>query len=84
MNVPKQAYLQFIPAHSTWEQWNANFAHYYSEQHVPIVPEDQWQTLAITISGNPTFSRFAVPSPLGFANWEDWANQFTTAVNGRD
>lgn len=84
MNVPKAVYLDFIPSHSTWDQWNANFIHYFSEQHIPMVPETDWKELATILSGNPVFSRFSVPNPAGFEHWEDWANQFTMAVNGRD
>jgi len=74
--------LDFIPSHSTWEQWNANLVHYFSQQHIPVLPEEEWQTVANILVNNPVWSSYNVPSGIHFNNWEDWASAFTLAVNG--
>jgi len=74
--------LDFIPSHSTWDQWNANLAHYFSQQHIPIVSEYDWQTLANALVNNAFWSSYNVPSAQGFNTWDEWASAFTLAVNG--
>jgi len=82
MSARKTQYLDFIPDHSSWANWNGNLVHYFSEQHIPYLPETKWKTVAQVLVNNAVWASYNVPSPQGFDNWQDWANVFTLAVNG--
>ena len=80
--MANEVYIPFITRENTWENWNANLAHYFSEQHIPVVPESDWRTTANALTTNGFWARYNVPSDTAFQTWQDWADQFSQAVNG--
>lgn len=74
--------IEFLPAYSTWEDWNGQLVHYFAEQQFPILPEAEWVEVAQAVTVNPVFDKYAVPDPSGFVNWQDWALSLTLSING--
>lgn len=74
--------LEFLPNHSTWDEWNGQLVHYFGEQQFAVLPETEWQDVARSVVVNPVFDKFAPPAPSTFAHWQDWAMELTQAVNG--
>ena len=74
--------IEFLPAYSTWDEWNGQLVHYFGEQQFPILPETEWIEVAQAVTVNPVFDQYAIPDPRGFDNWQDWAFSLTLAVNG--
>lgn len=66
----------------SWEDWNGNLAIYFSQEHILMLPEEEWRTVAQHTSSLTVFEPYPVPSPDGFENWQDWAIEFTLIVNG--
>jgi hypothetical protein len=78
----EQQFFPFSPEYSTWDDWNGNLLHFYGEQPIPVLPEDQWQEVAKNVIEIPFFSAYAVPDPLSYETWHEWAEEFTLTVNG--
>lgn len=74
--------IEFLPAYSSWEDWNGNLLHYFSEQQFPFLPELQWREVAKAVTVNPVFDKYAISNPEEFELWQDWANSLISAVNG--
>jgi hypothetical protein len=74
--------IEFLPAYSSWDDWNGQLVHYFGEQAFPVLPETQWREVALSVTNNPVFDKYSVPSPGAFANWQDWANVLVFSVNG--
>lgn len=66
----------------SWESWNGSMVHFFGEEPIAMLPEDSWQEVANTIISLPTFSVYGPPDPELFDSWQEWANDFTLAVNG--
>lgn len=75
-------YIPFITRENSWDAWNANLAHYFSEQHIPVMSETNWREVANALTTNGFWARYNVPSDSHFDSWQDWADQFSQAVNG--
>ena len=83
MSAPSiQVFFPFIPTIMTWEEWNGNFIIYYGQETLPDVPESEWRDAADQIASLPTFAAYPVPNSSTFANWQDWALELTTIING--
>jgi hypothetical protein len=78
----EQQFFPFSPEYSTWDDWNGNLLHYYGEQPIPVLPEDQWREVAKNVIATPFFGVYAIPDPLSFETWQEWVEQFTLTVNG--
>ena len=74
--------IEFLPEYCSWDDWNGQLVHYYGEQQFPVLPETQWQEVALAVTVNPVFDKYAVPSPGGFTNWQEWARALVFSVNG--
>jgi hypothetical protein len=74
--------IEFLPDYSSWEDWNGNLLHYFGEQQFPFLPEEQWLDVAMAVTVNPVFDKYAIPNPETFEKWQDWANGLIAAVNG--
>lgn len=74
--------VQFIPEYMSWDDWNGNVLHYFSEEPMPVVSEENWQELANALSSYATFNNYAVPNPYTYENWQLWARDFIESVNG--
>lgn len=75
--------IEFSPEGSTWADWNGNFLHYFGEEPIPYyVDEKMWKEVAQSITQLATFNNYALPDPDEFENWQDWANELITVVNG--
>lgn len=74
--------VQFLPTNMDWSNWNGNLLHYYGEEPIPYVPENEWQTVADYLSGLPTFSNYLVADSATYSDWREWAKDFIEAVNG--
>ena len=66
----------------TWENWNDELVIYYGQKNIVISPEENWRDAAMNIVQSQSFSRYPVPDPYTFDTWQDWANEFTTIING--
>jgi hypothetical protein len=77
-----EQFFPFSPAYSTWEEWNGNLIIWYGQETIPQNSEVNWKDTANNVAQLPTFQAYPVPSPETFANWQDWANEFTQIVNG--
>jgi hypothetical protein len=76
-------FFPFIPSGMDWENWNGNLAMFYSEEPIPyVIDEKDWKMVAKNVSQLPTFEVFPVPDPDLYANWQDWAFEFTLIING--
>ena len=75
-------FIEFLPTYSTWDDWNGNMIHYFTEQQFPFVSEPDWKLLASAIALNPVFDKYSVPSPDMFNDWREWALQLTESING--
>lgn len=74
--------IDFLPAYSTWAEWNGNLIHFFDEQQFPYLPETQWQEVARAVTVNPIFDKYAVAAPEAFQTWQEWAMALTASVNG--
>jgi hypothetical protein len=74
--------IPFIAGDSTWEGWNGNMLHYFGQEPLPYLPEEQWRDFALTMIGLPTFSTFGLPGPESFETWQDWVTAIVGMVNG--
>lgn len=78
-----QTFFPFIPAGSDWQTWNGNLVMFFSEELIPYVTDEkEWKFVAKNISQLPTFIVYPVPDPELYANWQDWASEFTLIING--
>lgn len=81
--MAEPVFFPFIPSGMEWENWNGNLAMFYSEEPIPYVTnENDWKMVAKNVSQLPTFEVFPVPDPDLYANWQDWAFEFTLIING--
>jgi len=76
-------YFPYIPAYSTWNDFNGNIILFYSGQPIPHTDEANWKHTANNMAQLPVFSSYPLPNPELFDNWQDWAHQFSLIVNGR-
>jgi hypothetical protein len=74
--------IPFIPQDATWDSWNGNLLHYFGQEPLPIVDEENWRSLANHMLTLPTFNSYALPAPEGFINWQDWVSVVVIAING--
>ena len=78
-----QPYFPYIPAYSTWEEYNGNLILYHSGQPIPFSTEDEWQHTARNVAQLPVFSAYPIPDPSLFTTWQDWAHEFGLILNGK-
>jgi hypothetical protein len=74
--------LDFIPDYATWDEYNSNFIHYFGEQQLPLVVEDDWMQFAYALVRTTAFDKFNTPLPDNYEEWQDWARALTMSVNG--
>lgn len=74
--------VQFLPTDMEWDNWNGNLLHYYGEEPIPYVDEDNWKTTANFLAGLATFSNYLVPDADTYDDWREWAKDFIESVNG--
>jgi hypothetical protein len=74
--------IPFLAEDTTWDNWNGNMLHYFGEEPLPYVPEENWEQFANLMIGLSTFSVYALPSPQNFTNWQDWVGSVILAING--
>ena len=79
---PIRQSINWVPINGTWADWNGNMVHYYGEEPIPYVSEDEWQTVADYLSGLATFTNYLIPDSATYADWREWAKDFIEAVNG--
>lgn len=78
-----QTFFPFIPEGSDWPTWNGNLVMFFSEEPIPYtIDENDWKFVAKNVSQLPTFIVYPVPDPDLYANWQDWASEFTLIING--
>jgi hypothetical protein len=66
----------------SWENWNGNFLHYFSEEPVMYSTEENWRQVAKNISQLTTFESYPVPDPEIFKTWQEWAAALSFILNG--
>lgn len=74
--------IPFIAGDTTWENWNGNMLHYFGQEPLPYLPEDNWKDFARSMSSLSTFSVYNIPDPEAFENWQDWVQVTVGLVNG--
>jgi hypothetical protein len=77
-----QEFFPYVPHHISWEDWNGALIHYFSEEPIEYHKEAQWKQTAKSVSNLATFSVYPVPDPDDYAQWQDWALEFTQIING--
>jgi hypothetical protein len=77
-----QPFFPVTPESMTWESWNEELVIYYGQKNIVISPEETWRDAALNIVQSETFGRYPVPNPDVYATWQEWANEFTTIING--
>lgn len=82
MSAPITQNIPFIAGDNTWESWNGNMLHYFGQEPLPRVDEENWPQFAYQMSGLPTFMSYGVPSPDGYEKWQDWVSTVISLVNG--
>ena len=82
MSAPITQSIPFIATDSTWDSWNGSMLHYFGEEPLPRVDEENWADFARNMSGLTTFASYGVPTPDGFETWRDWVSVVITLVNG--
>jgi hypothetical protein len=82
MSVPINQSIPFIATDSTWESWNGNMLHYFGEEPLPRVDEENWQDFARNMVGLSTFASYGVPNPEAYESWQDWVSMVIALVNG--
>lgn len=83
MPVSIQEFFPFVPTQMSWDDWNGNLVIYYGREPVPHDPdENNWKMVAKDIADLSTFASYPVPDPDLYANWQDWAMEFTEIING--
>lgn len=74
--------IQFLPTDMEWDNWNGNLLHYYGEEPIPYVSEDNWTVVADYLAGLATFANYSIPNSTGYQEWQLWAKDFIESVNG--
>jgi hypothetical protein len=71
-----------LPIDVTWENWNGNLIHYFGEEQLPYLPEENWADFARVMGSLTTFSSYGFPGPEMYTDWRDWADAIIIIVNG--
>lgn len=71
-----------LPVGVSWEDWNGNMLHYFGEEPLPFVTEDNWKDFALSMSSLTTFSAYGFPDPEEAEDWKQWVQSIITIVNG--
>ena len=74
--------IPFLAEDMTWENWNGNMLHYFGEEPLPYVSEENWVSFADSMVSLSTFSSYAIPRGEEFENWQDWVEAVILTVNG--
>jgi len=83
MSAPNfQQFFPCLPDYMTWEEWNGNLYIYYGQKNLVLSPEENWKDGAMNIVLSETFGTYPAPNPDVYDNWQDWAREFTTIING--
>ena len=82
LNPAFQQSFPYSPDYMSWEDWNGNMIHYFGEEPLPYVPEDNWQEFARVMGSLTTFSAYGFPGPETYDDWRDWAEAIIVIVNG--
>ena len=77
-----QQFFPCVPDAMDWESWNGNLIMFYAQEPIPYHQETEWRQTAASVAQLATFDSYPVPSPNTFANWQDWAKEFTLIING--
>jgi len=70
------------PVGVSWEDWNGSMLHYFGEEPLPMVNEENWKLFALTMSSLTTFSAYGLPDPEELEDWREWVKLITTVING--
>ena len=77
-----QQFFPCLPDYMDWEAWNGNLAIYYGQKNIKFADEENWKEGAYDILKSQTFNTYPVPLPDTYETWQEWANEFTTVING--
>ena len=75
-------FFPYAPDYMSWEDWTGNLLVFYSENPIPFHSEEDWMMTANALAGLSTFSKYPVPTPETFPDWQSWAKEFTLIING--
>ena len=78
----KQGFFPYVVDYASWDDFNGNLFLEYGQGNIVASDETNWQNTANAISQSSQFSIYPVPPAEGYSNWQDWAMDFITIVNG--
>ena len=74
----------YDPRYHTFDSWAALMCEAYARQQLQIPgPSVDWKSWGAGLKAIDVFANEAIPEPYGFEDWQDWAQAFVGAVNGR-
>jgi hypothetical protein len=82
LSAPIIQSIPFIAGDNTWDSWNGSMLHYFGEEPLPRVDEDNWPAFARDMISLTAFSAFGLPEPDSYDRWQDWVSAVVTMVNG--
>lgn len=71
-----------LPDGAEWEFWNGNMLHYFGEEPLPYVTEEDWRVFAHAMGSTTTFAAYGFPDSEGYDDWREWARTIIGLVNG--
>ena len=73
--------IVYDPRGHTFDSWSALMVESYATQGLQMnVPEDKWTDFATGMMAIDIFQNDALPSPYGFSNWHDWAEEVVGVI----
>lgn len=74
----------YDPRYHTFDSWAALMCEAYAGQQLQIPGSSvDWKSWGAGLKAIDVFANEAIPEPYGFEDWQDWAQAFVGAVNGR-
>ena len=74
----------YDPRYHTFDSWAALMCEAYAGQQLQIPgPSVDWKSWGAGLKAIDIFANEAIPEPYAFEDWQDWAQAFVGAVNGR-
>jgi hypothetical protein len=83
VNKHSQPFIPFTPDYMSWEDWNGNMIIYFGQVNIPHTDEANWKQTADVLCSTLLFSAYPLPDADRYDNWQDWAMEVTTIVNGK-
>ena len=77
-----KGFFPYVPDYASWDDFNGALFLEFGQGNIIASNEENWQDTANAIAQSFQFSAYPVPPADGFADWQSWARDFITIVNG--